>query len=88
MEALEVEVLSDAPNDTVIRMPGRRFPAIVVQGDSLHYMSALAGKIHSISRGLKSQELKDLSADLEMLLADKMAHYDQTLKFHKVESPY
>jgi len=39
MERKEVEVLSEASNYAVIRMPGRHFPGYVVQGDSLsHFM--------------------------------------------------
>ncbi len=33
--AKEIEVISDAGNTAVVRMPGRRFPGLVIQGDSL-----------------------------------------------------
>ncbi len=33
--AQEIEVISDAGNTAVVRMPGRRFPGLVIQGDSL-----------------------------------------------------
>ena len=35
MERVEVELFSDGSNDAVVRMPGRQFPGMVVQGDSL-----------------------------------------------------
>jgi hypothetical protein len=35
-QAQALEVLSEDTNFSVVRMPGRRFPASVVQGDALH----------------------------------------------------
>ena len=34
MERVEVELFTDGSNNAVVRMPGRQFPGVVVQGDS------------------------------------------------------
>jgi hypothetical protein len=36
MERIEAELFTDGGNDAVVRMPGRRFPGVLMQGDSLH----------------------------------------------------
>ena len=88
VQAGEIQVLSDAVNSPVVRMPGRRFPGVVIQGDSLHYMSVLAKEIQQISMRLNCEELVDLTADLNKLLADKLAGYEKTLRSHDLELPY
>nr|WP_234436605.1 hypothetical protein [Streptomyces sp. XY511] len=35
MELIEAELLTDPGNDTVVRLPPRRFPGVLIQGDSL-----------------------------------------------------
>jgi hypothetical protein len=34
-ERLTAEILSHASNSGIVQMPGRKFPGIVIQGDSL-----------------------------------------------------
>lgn len=36
MKRIEADILTDGGNDAVVRMPGRRFPGVLIQGDSLH----------------------------------------------------
>lgn len=36
MRIEKIEVYSDAVNSAVMRHPGRRFPGVLVQGDTLH----------------------------------------------------
>ena len=88
VEAGEIEVLSDTVNSAVVRMPGRKFPGVVIQGDSLHYMSMLAKEIEQMSMRLNCEELIDLTADLNKLLADKLAGYEKTLRSHDLDLPY
>jgi hypothetical protein len=35
MERIEIEVYSQATNQAIVRMPNRKFPGCVIQGDSL-----------------------------------------------------
>ncbi|HCT78032.1 MAG TPA: hypothetical protein DGG94_04065 [Micromonosporaceae bacterium] len=35
MDRIEAELFSDGGNNAILRMPGRAFPGIVVQGDTL-----------------------------------------------------
>ncbi len=42
MYAASVEIFSDETNRAVMRHPSRRFPGVLVQGDSLYALCALA----------------------------------------------
>ncbi|WUT05150.1 hypothetical protein OG802_18845 [Streptomyces sp. NBC_00704] len=33
MKRIEAELFTDGGNDAVVRMPGRQFPGVLVQGD-------------------------------------------------------
>ncbi|MGW0206694.1 DUF6959 family protein [Streptomyces sp. NPDC003233] len=36
MERAEAELLMDGGNNAVVRLPGRQFPGVLIQGDSLN----------------------------------------------------
>lgn len=64
VESQGVEVLSDALNRAVVRMPGRRFPGIVVQGDRLVSLTAAARDAADRAQVLGDTELKRLTGNL------------------------
>ena len=69
MDPQSVEVLSDAVNRAVVRMPGRQFPGIVVQGDRLVSLIGAARDIAERAKALGDTELSRLAGNL---LADLM----------------
>ncbi|MFI6277329.1 DUF6959 family protein [Streptomyces sp. NPDC050988] len=76
MERVEAELFTDGGNDAVVRLPGRRFPGVPIQGDSLHILRsdmAEAGE----SAGL-------LLASLDALLT----RYSTALERHKIQRSY
>jgi len=53
----QVEIYSDASNMAIMRHPGRRFPGMLIQGDSLHN---LCQAVESLCSGLgKSPEARE-----------------------------
>jgi hypothetical protein len=73
MERIEAELFTDGSNDAVVRLPGRRFAGVLVQGDSLHILrSDVAEVVAACERG-DADEARDsaslLLADLDALLA-------------------
>ena len=65
---MEVEVLSDVVNQTILRLPGRRHPGVVVQGDAMEQLNSLAKRVH---RAIEQHDLKaaeDASVELAELL--------------------
>lgn len=57
MERKVLEVYSELTNSSVIRMPGRRLPGVVVQGDSL---SILFSGAMSLVEALADSDDEDL----------------------------
>jgi hypothetical protein len=45
----QVELLSSATNYAVVQLPGRRFPGVVIQGDSLHGILQRLAKLRELA---------------------------------------
>ena len=88
MEIKQLEVFSEASNYGIVRMPGRRFPGCVVQGDSLAILCGLARSLHDGVAGLGHEELAGDAAELLDLLENRLKDYEQVLVDHEIELPY
>lgn len=64
MKKLEIDVLSDETNASVVRMPGRRFPGLVVPGDKLIYLNAKAKELHEAASESTHARVTRLAANL------------------------
>ncbi|MFJ6629994.1 DUF6959 family protein [Streptomyces sp. NPDC091376] len=52
MERVEAELFTDGGNDAVVRLPGRRFPGVLIQGDSLASLrSEVAEVVEAFDQG-------------------------------------
>ncbi|MDX3693451.1 hypothetical protein PV726_24505 [Streptomyces europaeiscabiei] len=88
MERIEAELFTDGGNDAVIRMPGRRFPGVLVQGDSLHVLrSDLAEVVEACERG-DLEEARDSAGLLLANLDALLARYEAVLGAHEIPRPY
>jgi hypothetical protein len=84
-EIKSIEVFSEASNMAIVRMPGRRFPGMVIQGDSLSIFVSLAEQIRQKTpRGPAHEEADELSR----LLNERLAHYQRVLSENGIELPY
>jgi hypothetical protein len=90
MKIAELEIYSEASNHAVVKAPGRRFPGIVVQGDSLSMLSAEAKELSERLKHLRNQdeELLCLAQGLQEQLLERQLHYQQVLAEHGVALPY
>jgi predicted RNase H-like HicB family nuclease len=83
-----VEVYSHTTNSPVIRVPERKFPGVLIQGDSLR---CLLVDIEEIIECCKRGDLSEVSDGLEYLkesLADYLQVYEDVLKEHEIPLPY
>ena len=73
MKTLSVEVLGEDSNAAVLRHPGREFPGVLIQGDSLHVLFSAARS------ALDAAERNDLQAVCEQLneLSEKLGAYQR-----------
>jgi hypothetical protein len=84
----EVTLLSRPINYAVVQLPGRKFPGVVVQGDTLH---SLILRVNALSRLLKSGENDEAAAGLEDIgndLAEAMTHYEKVCADRGIALPY
>jgi len=88
MERIDAELFTDGGNDAVVRLPGRRFPGVLIQGDSLHILrSDVAEVVEACERG----DLADAGESAGLLLAGLDAllnRYSVALENHQIQPPY
>ena len=82
MERKALEVFSEAPNQGVVRMPGRRLPGRVVRGDSLSILHSLARSVSQRVASAHDQELAEDAAELANLLEQRLRHYEAVMAEH------
>ncbi len=88
MEKIEIEVYTLASNLAIVRMPGRKFPGVVVQGDSLSILYGLAVSILNRAEVTSNTELIDEAKELTQLLLGRIQFYESTLQKHGIPLPY
>jgi hypothetical protein len=88
MERVEAELFTDGGNDAVVRLPDRRFPGVLIQGDSLHILrSDLAEVVEACERG----NLAEAGESAGLLLASLdalLTRYATALDEHEIQRPY
>lgn len=87
-KTIEVELLSDAVNAPVIKMPGRRYPGVLVQGDSLSILYDTVEEVEEAFSSGNADELRGLIAELKAALCGKMKVYENALAEEGVDLPY
>jgi len=88
MRTESVEIYSDKTNNAVMRHPGRRFPGVLIQGDSLYSMCHAADRICSSARDLVSSEIYAELNDLRNGLWSYLTHYKSVLSEHGLPLPF
>ncbi|MEV6393419.1 hypothetical protein AB0M39_01285 [Streptomyces sp. NPDC051907] len=88
MERIEAELLTDPGNDAVVRLPPRRFPGVLIQGDSL---SIIRGDVAEIVEACAQGDVHDAHEAATVLLADfdeLLGRYESALEAHGIQRPY
>jgi hypothetical protein len=94
MEQVTMELFSNESNMAIVRTPGRRFPGMVVQGDSLHILCCSAKEVVLALRAAKAAGASELDEALEEAeelheaLQDRVDSYERCLRAHGMEVPY
>jgi hypothetical protein len=88
VETIEVEALTEQHNYAVIRLPERRFPGVVVQGDSL---SILVADLRRALDHLRTGNIDDGVGEVASALAsleDVQQSYEDALAAHSIRLAY
>jgi hypothetical protein len=89
MERIEIEALDTTTNSPVLLLPGRRFPGLLIQGDSLHILYSLARALQTQLTATSHIDANDdkgtpleLAEELSELLHSYLSKYEQALRAH------
>jgi hypothetical protein len=88
MRELLVELYSEPTNNAVMRIPGRKFPGVLVQGDSLRtlYLAADAVWRRAVKQG--DNALTDEALTLRESLLEMIGGYEMVLAENQLPLPY
>jgi hypothetical protein len=84
----QVEIYSDATNAAVMKHPGRHFPGVLVQGDTLHTLCVAADAACKASRGKIGEDAYAELSDLRNHLWEFLTHYKKVLAEHQMPLPF
>jgi hypothetical protein len=88
MEIMSLEVYSSQSNCAVVRPPGRRFPGVVLQGDSLH---SLCDDANEVALAIRDGKIDDNARAAMQMVLDRLVsslmEYQSTLDEHGVALP-
>ncbi len=81
-----VEIYSDTTNAAILRHPERRFPGVLIQGDTLYsfYVSAK----ESLKNFDKESDAYYDQLEICERLEGLVEHYKEVLKDHRIELPF
>lgn len=83
-----VHILEIGCNGAVVQLPERKFPGIVIQGDSL---SILLSNFEELKENISKRDTAEIQASLgaiENELRSRLAFYERTLVKHGIRLPY
>jgi hypothetical protein len=86
--ANELELWAPHANSAVVRLPGRRFPGVVIQGDSLSIFLDLAMEVVERIPATADDELRGAAEELAEKLAMHLEIYESVLQARGLSLPY
>lgn len=81
-------LLTPATNYAVVHLPGRRFPGVVVQGDSLHLLRCDIAEVRRLAERHQDRELDGGIADVLERLEDIERMYVRVCREHGISLPF
>jgi hypothetical protein len=88
MKRIEIEALSESSNCPVVQMPGRKYPGVVLQGDSLKILLDSAEEVCELCDRTRNAELSETATALKGKLAAYVSAYEQAMQANGRELPY
>jgi hypothetical protein len=82
------DLLSSPANFAVVQLPGRKFPGVVFQGDSLHI---LVENLRQMSQAATRHDDEKLLAGFEEILSvldEVTGHYESVCRSRGIPLPY
>lgn len=84
----EVTLLTAPTNFAVVQLPGRNYPGVVVQGDSLHSLVSELREMQELLRAGEYDDLEKVLADVRERLEDALGGYEVVCAEQGIDLPY
>ncbi|WP_371799133.1 hypothetical protein OG963_15045 [Streptomyces sp. NBC_01707] len=88
IERVEAELFTDGGNDAVLRLPGRRFPGVLIQGDTLSVLQADVAELAELCSAGDLEEARNAASLLHAELRAKLERYTAALEAHEITRPF
>jgi hypothetical protein len=82
------ELISHIPNSGIVQMPGRRFPGVVIQGDSLFSIYGSMRDLIEHFRRIRDEEHFYDALEVAEAIQAQLRHYEDALTSAGLELPY
>ncbi len=83
-----VDVYTQVTNNAIVRMPERKFPGVVIQGDTLSIIfDGLMSALEKIEGQVDEDAFLSILEQAEAV-ESHLLHYEETLLKHGIELPY
>jgi hypothetical protein len=88
MATVEVELLTDGGNNAVVRFPGRKYPGVLIQGDTLSTLITTTSEAIAALDRSDATVAQELLRELAAHLLETQERYERALREHGIELPY
>ncbi|MFF8275078.1 DUF6959 family protein [Streptomyces lateritius] len=88
MERVEAELFTDGGNDAVVRLPGRNFPGVLIQGDTLSTLRSDMAELVELCAAGDLVEARHVASLLQADLGAKLKRYTDVLEAHGIARPF
>jgi hypothetical protein len=81
-------ILEIGCNGAVVQLPERKFPGIVIQGDSL---SILLSDLEELKQNIGKNDTEEIQTSLDTIeshIRSRLTFYESTLAKHGIQLPY
>jgi hypothetical protein len=88
MRVEPVEIYSDANNAAILRHPARRFPGVLIQGDTLYTLFQAVERIRTTAQAALDEDTAFEVDDLRDRLREFLDHYRAVMLAHGLALPF
>lgn len=88
MQKVELEMFGNAINSTVIKLPHRQYPGVLIQGDTLWSIYSSVSSVKDLYEDGNLEDAKDEIDYLMNQLAGYLRVYESALAAHGIDRPY
>lgn len=82
------ELFSPARNFAVVQLPGRKFPGVVFQGDSLNTLLRELKELQQLTAKYADDEIDGRLEDLTERMSEVLLHYETICTERHIPLPY